>query len=149
MTETPDLDRTDLPTERPADGKNMGIERRFFSRTNVAVDGMLSWTGRGRFGSRKPKSMPVKTIDLSVDGAKVQIDPKADLELRQQCELTFVEATSPAIVRDVISKADGGKVICLQLHQPSSEFLRLIDQWLVTNVDHERVESRWLNNPFA
>lgn len=112
------------------------------------VDGMLSWEGRGFIG-KKHKSLPVTTVDLSVDGSKLEIDPKADIALRQQCTITFANETSPAIVRDVIDKADGRKHVCIQFHQPSSEFLRVIDRWVSNKSNHRSLEQDWLNNPMA
>lgn len=123
----------------------MGQERRFFTRKSVSVDGTLSWVGRGRLGGKKAKSADVRTLDLSVDGARLTIAPSADVAFCQMCEITFADQSSQAIVRDVIDKADGTKVLCIQLHQPSSEFLRVIDRWLsASNESHRQLQHEWL-----
>lgn len=134
-----------MKRHRSTDLKRVTEERRFFTRKAVEVEGNLSWIGRGRFGAKKEKTSAVRTVDLSVDGAKLVVDPKSDVSRGQICEITFADRSSQAIVRDVIDRSGDTKIVCIQLHQPSSEFLQIIDQWLSpANEDHRKFQHEWL-----
>jgi hypothetical protein len=115
-----------------ADYWAMGFERRIFARTDVEVQGDLRWGVKRRFGGVKDLEVPMQTIDLSVDGARVLVDNDVDLPTGSSLLIIFRDESSPARVRQVLTNPDDSKskMLRLQLEHPPLEFMRIIDQWL-------------------
>ncbi len=110
----------------------MGIDRRMFERTDVAVKGELLWQLKLRSGLVKTNRVEITTIDLSVDGARVSTNKKTRLPVGASVMLTFNGERSPARVRALLPDPDNkrGKLLLLQFDEPNAAFLRVIDQWI-------------------
>ena len=127
----------------------MGFERRLFGRTDVEIQGTLQWAVKRRIGGIKQHEEPMMTVDLSVNGAKLLVDSKVDLPVGASCRVLFADQSSPARVRKVITNdADTDtKMLSLQLEQPPTEFMRVIDQWLDAQAGGRKfAENRWFGD---
>jgi hypothetical protein len=124
----------------------MGFERRIFARTDVEIQGYLQWQVKRRIGGIKTQKVPMQTIDLSVDGAKVLVDAKVRLPVGASLLVMFRDHSSPARVRQVLTDENdpATKMLRLQLEQPPTEFMRIIDQWLDASKGGRKfVETSW------
>lgn len=132
--------------------KAMGFERRIFARTDVEVQGHLRWQMKRRIGGIKTHTVPMQTIDLSVDGAKVLVDRKVDLPVGASVRIMFHDESSPARVRAVVTNSDdpSAQMLRLQLENPPVAFMRVIEQWLdARKGGREFQESSWLGDGFV
>ena len=130
----------------------MGFERRIFARTDVEVQGHLRWQVKRRIGGIKTHTVEMQTIDLSVEGAKVLVDSKVKLPVGASVRIIFHEESSPARVRAVVTKAgdEETQMLRLQLEQPSTDFMEIIEQWLDASKGGRKFqESSWLSDEFA
>lgn len=116
------------------------MERRLFSRSEIEVDGEITWTSK-RFGRTKTHSAHVRTLDLSVDGARLIAEARPDLSVRSTCSLRFRGVESQAIVLELTDTAHGA-LIRLALHHPPPEFLAAVEHWLPTEFPDMRPEVR-------
>ncbi len=107
----------------------MGIDRRMFERTSVAVDGELRWQIRGRSGLVTTKRVKFTTHDLSIDGARIATAKTTRLPVGASVLLTLGDEVSAARVRGHLQDPDKKrrKLVLLQFDAPSAEFLRVVD----------------------
>lgn len=124
-------------------------DRRLFARTSIEVDGQVQWATKRRIGvGVKSHSTDVTTLDLSVDGAKVLLSKGVILPVGASVRLVFGSESSPARVRRVLSTTDSRKILCLNLEQPSRDFMKVIEQWLAVNAGGQKfIESYWTGEP--
>ena len=130
----------------------MGFERRIFARTDVEVQGYLEWQSRRRIGGVKTRTIPMQTIDLSVEGAKVLLDRKVDIPVGTSLEIKFHEESSNAVVLAVATNDDDAdtQMLRLVLQYPPESFMKVIDQWLdATKGGRKFEESSWLDDDFV
>lgn len=125
----------------------MGFERRLFTRTDVEIQGILHWKVKRRIGGIKDIDVPMMTIDLSVNGAKILVDNKVDLPIGASCRIFFSDESSPARVKKVMENGSDTKMLSLELEKPPLAFMRLIDQWLDASAGGRKfVESGWFGD---
>lgn len=120
----------------------MGIERRIFTRTDVEVQGSLQWASKRRIGGIKQHEVPMTTVDLSVNGARLIVDGKTPLPIGASCRICFLGESSPARVRTVQTNAEGKKLLSVQLEDTGVGFLRVIDQWISQRADGWQFDDR-------
>ena len=108
----------------------MAAERRLFNRTDVEVEGTLQWATKRRIGGIKQHEVPMTSVDLSVNGAKLVVDGGTSLPLGASCRVAFADASSPARVRTVQTNAAGQKLLSVELENPPREFMSVIQQWI-------------------
>jgi hypothetical protein len=113
------------------------MDRRLFNRSAIEVDGEITWTTR-RFGREKTHAVHVKTLDLSVDGAKLIAEERPDLAVRSTCRLSFRNTESDAIVLELAATPDGATLIRLAMRHPPADFLAAVEQWLPTEFPDAR-----------
>jgi len=113
----------------------MGFERRLFARTDVEVEGTLVWQTKRRVGGPKTHDVPMQTVDLSVEGAKVLVHKSVNLPVGASVRVMFQGQSSPARVRQVLVNDDDPdvKMLRLQLESPNESFMEVIEQWLDDN----------------
>jgi len=127
----------------------MGFERRLFARTDVEVQGTLVWQTKRRIGGAKTHKVPIQTIDLSVEGAKVLVHKSVDLPVGASVRLVFDEESSPARVRQMLLHEQDVevKMLRLQLEDPSDRFMQVIEQWLDAGAGGRKfVETNWFRD---
>lgn len=108
----------------------MGYERRLFNRTDVEIDGTLQWATKRRVAGIKEHEVPMTTVDLSVNGARLVVDGKTRLPVGASCRISFAGESSPARVRTVQTNDAGQKLLSVQLEGPSTGFMKVIEQWI-------------------
>jgi len=108
----------------------MGPERRLFRRTNVEVQGVVQWGTKRRIGGIKQHEVPMTTVDLSVNGARLVVDGKTPLPVGASCRISFAGESSPARVRTVQTNNAGKKLLSVQLENTTLGFLQVIDEWI-------------------
>jgi len=124
----------------------MGFERRLFARTDVEVQGELMWQTKRRVGGTKSHTVPMQTIDLSVNGAKVLVHHSVNLPVGASVRVILHSESSPARVHQVLLNDHDRetKMLRLELERPPESFMRLIDQWLDANKGGRKfVEASW------
>ena len=117
------------------------MDRRLFTRSSLEVDGELSYTVR-RFGREKTRTIPVKTVDLSVDGAQVKAEQGHPLRRGDPCRISFRGVHSAASVLAIIEEPDGFSRLRLGLRHPSAEYLAAVEHWLPTEFPDARPAMR-------
>ncbi len=110
----------------------MGYERRLFTRTDVEVQGSLHWATKRRIGGIKQHEVPMTTVDLSVNGARLVVDGRTPLPVGASCRICFAGESSPARVRTVQTNAEGMKLLSVQLEDAGLGFMQVIDQWVTS-----------------
>lgn len=120
------------------------VDRRLFNRSAIEVDGDITWATK-RFGRTKSHTLHVKTLDLSVDGARLIAEERPDLTPRSSCRLRFRNVEAEAIVLEIADRPDGFVQIRLALHHPPAEFLAAVEHWLPTEFPDHRpaVRPEW------
>ena len=108
----------------------MGSERRLFNRTDVEVEGSLHWATKRRIGGPKQHEIPMTTVDLSVNGAKLIVDGQTRLPVGASCQISFLDVASPARVKTVQTNVAGKKLLSVELETPPRGFMQVIDQWI-------------------
>lgn len=127
----------------------MGFERRLFARTDVEVQGELMWQTKRRVGGVKKNTVPMQTIDLSVNGAKLLVHHSINLPIGASVRVIFHDTWSPARVREILLNAqdEETKMLRVELENPPHGFQRLIDQWLDADKGGRKfVESSWFED---
>jgi hypothetical protein len=118
----------------------MGFERRLFGRTDVEIQGTLRWAVKRRIGGVKQHDVPMMTVDLSVNGAKILVADSVDLPVGASCRIIFNDESSPARVRKVTTNGSDHKMLSMQLEEPPIGFMRVIDQWLDASAGGRKFE---------
>jgi len=118
----------------------MGFERRLFTRTDVEIQGTLRWAVKRRLGGVKQHEVPMMTVDLSVNGAKILVADSVDLPVGASCRIMFSDESSPARVRKVTTNGTDHKMLSMQLEEPPLGFMRVIDQWLDASAGGRKFE---------
>ena len=118
----------------------MGFERRLFARTDVEIQGTLRWAVKRRIGGIKQHDVPMMTIDLSVNGAKILVAEAIDLPVGASCRIMFSDESSPARVRKVTTNGSDHKMLSMELEEPPIGFMRVIDQWLDASAGGRKFE---------
>lgn len=109
----------------------MGMDRRMFKRTDIAVKGELVWQRRGYTGLKRTHRIEITTVDLSIDGARVTTTKKTRLPNGASVRLCFDDEETAARIRGRIPQEDGKSCLLLiQFDQPGPEFLRTVDRWI-------------------
>lgn len=108
----------------------MGAERRLFRRTDVQVDGTLEWATKRRVGGVKNHRVAMKTVDLSVNGAKIIVGPKVKLPVGASCRITFDDASSPCRVLNAQENEQGERLLSMRLESPPQQFMQVIEKWV-------------------
>ncbi len=127
----------------------MGFERRLFARTDVEVQGELFWQSKRIIGGIKNNTVPMQTIDMSVNGAKVLVHKSVDLPLGASLRIVFHGESSPARVREVLFNEEdrSTKMLRLELEVPPEAFMIIIEQWLdAGNSGRKFVEESWFQD---
>ncbi len=110
----------------------MANNKRLFERTDVPLQGRLTWQKRLRTGIVKTNRVDITTVDLSIDGARVSTAKRSRLPVGASVLVSFGDYESPARVRahlaDPMSK--NKQLLLLQFDAPSPEFLRHVDHML-------------------
>ena len=106
----------------------MGMDRRLFERTGIAVEGKVLWQKK-RGGIVRTSRVKVTTIDLSIDGARLSSDKRARLPIGASVLLELEGERTAARVRGTLPSPEGkpGRVLLLQFDTPSVDFLRTVD----------------------
>jgi hypothetical protein len=118
----------------------MGFERRLFTRTDVEIQGTLRWAVKRRLRGVKQHEVPMMTVDLSVNGAKILVADSVDLPVGASCRIMFSDESSPARVRKVTTNGTDHKMLSMQLEEPPLGFMRVIDQWLDASAGGRKFE---------
>ena len=119
------------------------MNRRFFGRVDVKANGELLWATKSRLGKVKTHREYVTTINVSVDGAKIEMrgnhqfpkNARAQLKLGiEYCDVEVLE----------VSRGPRGSILRLALVSPTARFVAVVEQWLPVSAD-ERSEfsSSW------
>lgn len=127
----------------------MGFERRLFARTDVEVQGELMWQTKRRVGGVKTHTVPMQTIDLSVNGAKFLVHHSIKLPVGASVRVMFHDQSSPARVREILLNDEDTdtKMVRVELESPPDAFMRIIDQWLDANKGGRKfVEDSWFED---
>lgn len=115
------------------------MDRRLFKRSAIQVDGEITWSAK-RLGRTKTRTLHVRTVDLSVDGARLLAEQRPALKPRSPCRLHFRNVEAEAVVLEISDTTDGLIQIRLALHHPPAEFLEAVEHWLPTEFpDHRPV----------
>lgn len=117
------------------------MDRRLFKRSAIEVDGDITWTAK-RFGRSRTRTLHVKTLDLSVDGARLIAEQRPELTVRSPCRLRFRDVEAEAFVLEIADRPDGLTLIRLSLHHPPTEFLAAVEHWLPTEFPDHRPDVR-------
>jgi len=103
------------------------------------------WSTRRRMGGVKTHTAEMKTIDLSVDGAKVLLEKKHHLPPGASVRLEFRGESSPARVLESVKIDSDTRLIRLTLEHPPQAFMRVIDHWLAMDAGGRKfIEGHWL-----
>ncbi len=126
----------------------MGNERRTFERTDVAVAGQLQWQLKRRTGGIKTNSIDIRTLNLSIDGARVSTAKKTRLPAGASVRLDFNGISSPARVRGQLPDPHDTrrKILLLQFEEATPEFLQFIDRWVDAARGNKAFKSEYWKN---
>jgi hypothetical protein len=112
------------------------MNRRFFHRVAVTANGELLWATKSRLGRVRSHREYITTIDVSVDGAKIELAgrhlfaPNAHARMKLGIEFCEVE------VLDVDRKSRSGNTILrLSFVAPSSKFVSVVEKWMPISTD--------------
>jgi hypothetical protein len=87
----------------------------------------------------------MKTIDLSVDGAKLLLEKKHHLPPGASVRIEFRGESSPARVLESVKIDADTRLLRLTLEHPPQSFMRVIDYWLKLDAGGRKfVEGTWL-----
>jgi len=104
------------------------------------------WATRRRVGNGvKQRSIELRTVDISVEGAKVLVPSKHYLPKGASVRIEFHGDASAARVLESIKIDDATQMLRLTFEHPSQNFMRTIEEWLASGGGGRKfVEGSWL-----
>lgn len=107
------------------------------------MNGDLQWVTKGRFGRKQRQHAFVRTSNLSLDGAQVELNgiyPFADkARARLQLGIRYCDVR----IMDVKHQRDK-TILRLFFMAPNADFVALVESQLpVITTDRERFEGKW------
>jgi len=105
------------------------MEKRFFHRVDIAANGELQWATKSRVGRVRAHREHVRTINVSIDGAKILVPGKHRFPTGARGRLTLGIESCDVEIRhaDVV---DGDTIVRLHFLAPSQRFVAVLEKWM-------------------
>lgn len=111
------------------------MERRLFHRESIAINGELCWATKGRFGRRETQRSYLRTLNLSLDGARIELKGhfpfRVDAVARIQLGIQYCDVR----VLDVEHNNDR-TILRIFFVSPTRDFIAVVEEYLPTTTEH-------------
>ena len=119
------------------------MERRLFHRESIAMNGDLSWVTKGRLGRKQTQRSYVRTLNLSLDGARIELKGHypflVDAVARIQLGIRYCDVR----ILDVVHTGER-TILRIFFISPDPDFVSVIEDQLPSlTADRELHERKW------
>ena len=119
------------------------MERRMFHREALSVNGELKWYTKSRLGRKESHRSFIQTINLSLDGAKIELDGIYQFEVKSRARLQLGIAFTDVTVLEV-GQENGFTTLRLVFMAPNTDFIAFLEENLPTiTQDRQFYEGKW------
>lgn len=120
------------------------MERRLFKRDNISINGELTWVTKGRLGRKTKGHAFVRTSNLSLDGARLDMAGNFPFSLGAIVQLTLGIHPCGVQIKDV-SHRSGRTILRVSFLSPSTDFVSVLEEHLPIDTTARRhYEGKWL-----
>ncbi len=120
------------------------MERRLFGRIPVSINGELTWVTKGRLGRKTNQHAFVRTSNLSLDGARLDMTGTLPFSVGATVRLTLGIQTCQVQIKDV-SHDRGRTILRVCFLSPSNNFVQVLESYLpVDSKAREHYQNKWL-----
>lgn len=120
------------------------MERRLFTREPVSMNGELTWMAKGRLGRKTSHHAFVRTSNLSLDGAQLNMAGTLPFKIGATVRLTLGIECCDAQIKDV-SHRSGRTTLRVSFLSPSTNFVHILEEYLpVDTKTRGQYEGKWL-----
>ena len=114
-----------------------------FHRENLSVNGELKWYTKSRVGRTTAHRSFIHTLNLSLDGAKIQLDGIYHFEVKSRARLQLGIAFTDVSVLEV-GQENGHTTLRLFFMAPNSDFVSFLEDNLpMITQDRHFYEGKW------
>ncbi len=120
------------------------MDRRFFHRVDVAANGELLWATKSRVGRVKNHRDYVRTINVSIDGAKLVLPGRHSFPNGAKARLKLgIEYCEVEILQSDNSVMPGETMLRVSFLAPNARFVSVLEKWIPTSNQREPFSSSW------
>ena len=115
-----------------------------FHREAVAINGELAWMTKGRFGKRERQRAYVRTLNLSLDGARIGMKGELPFSVGAQARLQLGISFSDVKVLEVTHHG-GNTFLRVSFLSPGLDFVATVEERLpVITENRAFYEGKWV-----
>ncbi len=115
-----------------------------FHREDVAMNGELSWVTKGRFGRKERQNGYVRTLNLSLDGARITMRGHLPFNVGAQARIKLGLSVSDVKILDVEHQG-GSTLLRIVFLSPPHDFVAIVEEYLpVITANRQFYEGKWV-----
>lgn len=120
------------------------MERRLFKREPISMNGELTWTTKSRLGRTAKNHAFVRTSNLSLDGAQVEMTGTLPFSLGATVRLTLGIQPCDVQIKDV-SHQRGRTILRVSFLSPSTSFVQVLEEYLPVDAKaRAHYQQKWI-----
>ncbi len=115
-----------------------------FHRQDAAINGDLRWIAKGRFGRKERQRSFLRTLNLSLDGARVELKGHIPFTVGTTARIQLGIRFCDVRILDVLHE-ENRTILRLSFAAPDRDFVTQIEEYLPTSsADRAQYEGKWI-----
>jgi len=122
------------------------MERRFFNRVDVEANGELLWATKSRVGRISNHREYIKTVNVSMDGAKIAVPGYRSFPVGARARLKLgIEFSEVEVLETIGNTSSDFTLVRVTFVSPNHRFISVVERWMpISTEERDDFMSSWI-----